>query len=114
VKIVVLDESNKRKSQINDLLQDKGHEVATCSATGEFIELVETSDPDKILMDVDTWQHGIAIYTYFDFIKKLESIPIIFYNAPENFSNIVNRTQIENDKILNSPIDIDTIVQEVD
>ncbi len=114
MKIVVLDESNIRKSQINDLLQDKGHEVTTCSATGEFMELLEMSEPDKILMDVEAWQHGSAVYSYYNVIKRIENIPITFYNAPENFSNITNRTQIENDKILNSPIDIDIIIQEVE
>lgn len=114
MKIVILDESNKRTAEINDLLQDKGHEVQICSGTGEFMEFIELSEPDKILMDVEAWQHGTAIYSYFNFIKRLENIPIIFYNAPENFATITNRSLIENDKIINSPIEIDTIIQEVE
>ena len=114
MKIVVLDESNKQRAQLHDLLQDKGHEVSACSGSGEFMELIEVSEPDKILMNVEAWQHGTAMFTYFNFITRLENIPILFYNSPENFSNIANRTHIENDKILNSPIDIDTIIQEVE
>lgn len=114
MKIIILDESDKRKLQIHDLLQDKGHDVTTCSATGEFMELLEMSEPDKILLNVEAWQHGAAMFSYFNFNKRLENIPIIFYNAPENFQNIASRTQIENDKIINSPIDIDSIIQEVE
>jgi two-component SAPR family response regulator len=114
VKIVVLEESNKRKSKLQEMLQDKGHEVTSCSATSEFMELLEMSEPDKIVMNVEAWQHGNAIFSYFNFVKRLETIPIVFYNASENFSNITNRTHIENDKILNSPIDIDSILQEVE
>lgn len=113
MKVVVMDELKSRKQKIADMLEEKGHNVICCSATGEFMEAIETSTPNKILLDVESWQHGMAMYTYFKFAKNLVNIPIIFYNAPENFAGILDRGQNQNDKILNKQGDIDVIVSDL-
>lgn len=113
MKIVVLDESKKRKEQISEILEKKKIDVVCCSLSGEFIETVEESTPDQILMDVDSWSTGRAIYNYFGFNKKLENVPILFYNAPENFVTINSRKRHNNDRVLNKPSEVESIVQAI-
>lgn len=111
--VVVLDEVKSRKQKISDLLVEKGYDVRSCLASGDFIETIETSAVDRIYMDVDSWQHGMGIYSYFRFAQKLTDIPITFYNAPDNFTNITDRGQNQNDKILNNQADIYAIINDI-
>jgi len=113
VKVVILDESKKRKQQISDMLEEKGYDVVACAATGEFMETIESTSPDTILLDVESWQRGKTIYNYFKFSRKLGEIPILFYNAPENFNNIIDRSQNQHDKVFRKQVDIDEIVSNV-
>lgn len=113
MKIVVLEESNKCKEQIADFLEEKGHDVISCSASGEFMEMIENSTPDKILLNMESWQHGRAIYTYFKFCKKLEDTPITFYNATENFTAIPDRNPNQGDKIYTKHTEIEEILGDI-
>lgn len=113
MKVVVLDEMKKRNKQIVELLEEKGCDVVDCTATGDFMNSIESSIPDKILMEVESWQHGKAIYNYFKFSRKLNDIPIYFYNAPEKFLNITDRGQNPDDKVFVKHTDIDEIVSNV-
>ena len=113
MKIVVLDESKKRKEQIADLLEENGHDVLMCSASGEFMETIETRAPNKILLDIESWQHGRAIYSYFKISKRIEDIPITFYNAPENFTVFPDRNPNPEDKIYFKHTDIEEVISEI-
>lgn len=113
MKIVVLEESKKRKEQIAHLLEEKGHDVIVCSASGEFMEMIENSTPDKILLNIESWQHGRAIYSYFNFSRKLDDTPITFYNAPESFTAIPDRNPNQDDKIFTKYTDIEEVVGEI-
>ncbi len=114
MKVVVLEESKIRKEEFSNLLQEKGHDVIGCSATGEFLEALNSSSPDRILMNVEALQHSKSIFTYFDSIKDFESIPIIYYNAPENYTGLADRLNTDQDKIIVKPVEVDDIVAEVD
>ncbi|MGD9200609.1 MAG: hypothetical protein PVI26_03520 [Chitinispirillia bacterium] len=111
--VVLLDEIKSRKKRITDLLVEKGYDVKSCTGSGEFIEVIETSQADRIYMDVTSWQHGMGIFNYFKFAQKLSDIPITFYNAPENFTNILDRKQNQDDKILNKQADIVNAISEI-
>jgi PleD family two-component response regulator len=100
MKVVVLDESRKRRDQFAEVLQGRGHTVTACSTSSEFMEAVQDSTPDAAALDVDSWTHGMALYKYFQFTDRLESIPVIMYNAPENYGGIAGRTRNEKDSIL--------------
>ena len=113
MRVVVLDEVKSRKTRITDLLVEKGYDVRICAGSGEFIEAIETSEVDRIYMDVNSWQHGMGIYNYFKFAEKLTDIPITFYNAPDNFTNILDRKQNQNDKILNKQADIFSAIGDI-
>lgn len=111
--IIVLEESKGQKEKFLELLEEKGNEVTGCLASGDFMESVESVMPDLIIMNVQAWQHGLAIYTHFNFVEKLEEIPIIFYNAPDNFPGITDRAQCQEDKIYHNEIEVEVIVNEL-
>ena len=113
MKIVVLDESKRRKEQIADLLEEKGHDVIVCSSSGEFMETIEASTPDKILLNIESWQHGKTIYNYFKFSKKMAETPITFYNAPENFTAIQDRNPNQGDKIYTKHTEIEEVLGDI-
>ena len=99
MKIVILDETKKRKNAMAELLEEKGCDVVRCSASGEFMETIDSSTPDKIFIDVESWKNGRALYTYFKFGRKLCESPITFYNAPEIFNGIAERNPNQGDKV---------------
>jgi len=113
VKVVVLDDLKKRNEQVTNMLEEKGYDVVACLATGEFMEIIETTSPDTILLDVESWQRGKSVFNYFKFSRELEEIPILFYNAPENFSNIIDRSQHQHDKVFHRQVQLDEIISNV-
>ena len=108
--LVLLDESKKRKQQLETLLQERGYAVKACSGSNEFIDLIEKAKPDRVLIDFEAWKHGRAIYSYFKIAKRIEHIPITFYNAPEKFAGIPERLQNQNDKIIKRQTSVEAIV----
>ena len=110
--IVILDESKKRKKEMQDLLQAKGYSVIVCSGTGEFIETIQNMKPDKIFLDVESWYHGRSIFNFFKFQKQLELFPIICYYASNHYKGLPERAAHPQDKICTRDKPVDMIVSE--
>jgi DNA-binding NtrC family response regulator len=109
---MLLDESRKRATQITEAVGNGKHTVVRCSSSNEFMTaLGDASAADKLLLDVDSWNNGKAIYRYFDVSRRLEDMPVIFYNAPEEFSGIADRPKHSKDHILTKPTETDAIVE---
>lgn len=116
MKLLVFDENGKRRAQIVEELSKKGHSVEGCSTTQDFMVTMEENTPDRLVMDVPTWRSGRAIYQYFQFGKKLEKTPVLFYNSYEGFSLEGMRAPHEGDRLLHEPTkteDIDTALEQV-
>lgn len=113
MKIVVLDESKKRRQQIIDALDEKGHNVLVCAGSGAFMDAIESSTPGKIMMNVESWKHGKAMYNYFKIAKRIEDIPIVFYNVPDKFTSITDRTPHKDDKIYAKQTSIEDVLSEM-
>ena len=107
----VMDESKKRCAALTDVLQSRNYDVSVCYGSGEFMEQLDDSTPDMILLDVDTWQRGGAIYKYFDYTKRLDDVPVLFYNAPDNFVTITGRKRNDRDRVVNRPAEPETIIE---
>jgi DNA-binding response OmpR family regulator len=110
MKILLMDESTKRRDMIADALEKSKHSVVVCRNANEFMEAVSGGLPEKILLDVDTWNSGKALYHYFGVSRSLETVPVVFYNAPEDFSGIPDRSRHASDRILGRPTDVETAV----
>jgi hypothetical protein len=71
---------------------------------------VNTMTFGHFLIDVDSWQHGRSLYAYFQVGKKIERIPALFYNAPQNFTAVNERARHEKDYVLPKPSEVDSII----
>ena len=113
MKVVILDEIQKRSTAICEKLEARGHSAVACRGTGEFIDAVESESPGKILIEAESWKHGSAIYRYFSFGKRFSGIPVIVYNAPDGFAGIAERDRHDEDQQMPRAVDADTIADGV-
>jgi len=67
--VLLMDDTRKRRNQINELLS-KQHKVTDCYSSNEFITLIEEGSFDIVVLDMDTWSKGSSIYHYFKIGKK--------------------------------------------
>jgi DNA-binding NtrC family response regulator len=109
--VVVLDESRKRCAQLADALEKSKRPVACCRNSNEFMTKISGGLPDRIVMDVESWTKGRTIYAYFDIAKKIAEVPIVFYNAPENFATIEDRSKHGQDEILPAPTPVEQVAE---
>lgn len=113
MRVLILDESRKRLHQLQEILSSKRHEVYKCENTNDFMRLINEEKPDRLLLDMESWIRGRMIYSYFRFHRKLEGLPILFYNAPESFVALGGRRRHDLDRVLYKPADIEAIVEAV-
>jgi hypothetical protein len=95
-----MEESGKVSSELSDILTRKKHKVAVCQTAPSFLDALNDGGIDRIVMSFDSWQHGRSMFKYFDVPVRIGSIPVTFYNTPENFVNIPARTRHEKDIVL--------------
>ena len=108
--VVILDELKSRRSAIAELLEKNRYRVAQCATSNEFMNTVGSMIPGHFLVDVESWQRGRSIYAYFQIGKKIERVPVLFYNAPANFTAVNERGRHEKDYVLPKPSEPDAIV----
>jgi len=110
MKIVLLDDTRATRTQLTDALQKKKFEVTACFSSNDFITAIDKGKCDLLLVDAESWSRGRSIYNYFGIAKKLEAIPIVFYNANPNFSVLEDRPRHAKDHILFKPTETEAVV----
>jgi DNA-binding NtrC family response regulator len=110
MKILLLDDYRTRRNGLVDALQKKRYEVTACYSSNDFITAIDKHKFDVLLLDMESWYRGKSIYLQFGVAKKLESLPILFYNANVNFSMLNDRARHQKDRILFKPTEVDAIV----
>lgn len=110
MKVVVLYENKRNRIELVDALTAAGNTVVACTSSSDFLEAAESTDIDRLIIDVKSWFRGTAIYQYFDITAKLEATPAIFFDAPEGFSSIEGRATLPSDIILEKERSIDVIL----
>ncbi|MFP4012675.1 MAG: hypothetical protein ACLFVQ_01200 [Chitinispirillaceae bacterium] len=110
MKVLILDDMQKRVAQMQEELEKKNIEAVECLTSNCFLDSLNTSEFDSLLLNVETWEKGRSIYDYFRINKKLENTPIVFYNADEAFTSLNHRTPHDKDQILYKPSDVDSVI----
>jgi DNA-binding NtrC family response regulator len=113
MKILLLDDTRKRRKELVDAMQKKHYEVEACYSSSSFMQLIDKQKINLILIDMDSWNKGKGVYSRFGIAKKLESLPILFYNASMNFSILHDRPRHGKDRILFKPTEVDAIVANI-
>ena len=110
MKVVIFDDTRKRRSELTDTLHKKRIEVTSFYGSNDFIDVLEKNKSDFLLLDMESWSRGKSIYNRFGIAKKLETIPIIFYNAPANFTVLNERSRHPKDRILFKQTEVAAVV----
>jgi len=108
--VVILDEMKSRRAAIAESLEKNRYKVVQCATSNDFMNAISTMTFGHFLIDVESWQHGRSLYAYFQIGKKIERVPVLFYNAPPNFTAVNERTKHEKDSVLQTPAEVDSIV----
>ena len=113
MEIVILDEVKSRRTAIAESLEKNRYKVVQCGTSNEFMNALNTMSVGHFCIDVDSWHHGRSLYTYFQICKRMERIPVLFYNAPQNFTTVTDRTRHEKDYVLQKPSEVNAIVDAI-
>lgn len=111
MKIIIMDDTRKRREELKTAVEKHHKNVLALYSSNDFITTVEESVPDLILLDMETWKKGKAIYNYLKIGKKLDNTPVILYNAEEDMYFIQDRSRHEKDRVLQKPTDVSTIAE---
>lgn len=112
MQVLVLDEFRQRGSQIAEkVASGSGAQVVACQITNEFMTALGQGNTEKVIVDVPTWNSGRAIYTYFGVAARLETVPVVFYNAPEGFETLAGRPRHNLDRVLSASCDSEAVVE---
>ncbi len=110
MKILILDDTRNRRNQLADALQKKRFEITACYASNDFITIIEKNKFDMLLLDMESWNRGKSIYNYFGIARRLEKLPIVFYNAAANSSALNDRPRHAKDRFLFKPTEADAVI----
>ena len=113
MEIVILDELKSRRTAIAESLEKNRYKVIQCGTSSEFMNSVNTVSGGHYCIDVDSWHHGRSLYAYFQIGKRMERIPVLFYNAPQNFTAVGDRARHEKDYVLQMPSEVNAIVDAI-
>jgi DNA-binding NtrC family response regulator len=113
MKILILDDTRKRRNELVEAVQKKQYEAIACYSSNDFMQAIEKQKINLVLLDMDSWIKSKAIFYRFGIAKRLESIPILFYNASMNFSILHDRPRHGKDRILFKPTEVDAIVANI-
>jgi FixJ family two-component response regulator len=113
MKVIVFDDSRKRRNELVDLLRKKRIDATALYCSNDFISAAEKNKFDVLLLDLESWNRGKSIYNRFGIARRLESLPVVFYNAPVNFSVLNERPRHPKDRILFKPTEADAIVASI-
>jgi DNA-binding response OmpR family regulator len=113
MKILLLDDTRKRRNELVNAMQKKHYEVEACYSSNHFMQLIDKQKVNLVLLDMDSWNKGKAIFSRYGIAKKLETLPILFYNASMNFSILHDRPRHGKDRILFKPTEVGAIVANI-
>jgi FixJ family two-component response regulator len=109
MEVLILDDLKSRKTKLVEMIEKRMYKVVQCGTSNDFLSAVDHSLPGLILLDFDTWHRGRSINAYFQTGKKIEHVPVVFYNTPPNFVALSDRNRHEKDFVLQKPPEVDSV-----
>ena len=111
MKILVLDSNRRQIAFAGEAFSKKNIDATVCATTNEFMAALGTLNSfEAVYINAETWGRGRSIYDYFGVGQKLESKPVVLYNAGENNAQICGRRSNEGDRVLLKPTSIETAI----
>jgi len=113
MKIFIVDDFKKRADSLSVMLQAKKHTITCCTSSNSFMDEMQKAKPDRIIMDIESWKKGRAIYSYLSFDRQLDDIPVTFYNSADENAAIANRQSNPADVVIVKPVNPEAIAESV-
>lgn len=100
MKVLIVDDQQKRAQQVVELVGGKKVDAVVCTNSNELLDALKAGGVKAMVLDVETWRKGRSIYEYFGVTRKLVDMPIVFFNAPEGFTALTDRPRLDKDTVL--------------
>jgi DNA-binding response OmpR family regulator len=111
--IVIVEDYQIVAMHVRAVLERAGFKVPAAFATGEeFIEYMENSKPDLVLMDVMLDGDLDGINTV-DILRKKHNLPVIFLTALSDNQATSRIRQFSNCALINKPFEDNVLVETV-
>jgi len=113
-KILIVDDEPNIVMSLEYIFKKENFEVFIARDGEEAIEIVETTIPDIILLDIMMPNvDGYQVLNYLKSNEKLKEIKVIFLSAKNKISDVELGLQLGADKYLSKPFSIKKLVKEV-
>jgi len=108
MKILVIDDEKNIRLTLCNILEDEGYECQGAGTASEGLELLETYDPDAILLDVKL-PDGNGIEALEDIRRSLPQVPVIMISGNSNISDAVKAIKLGAFDFLEKPLSLPKI-----
>jgi hypothetical protein len=111
MKVLIVDDQQKRATQLAELVRSRKVDAVVCCGSNEFMDALQGGSARAMLLDMETWRKGRSVYGYFGVARKLVDVPVVFYNAPEGFTALPDRPRLDKDTVLPTTATVETIAE---
>lgn len=113
MKILAVDDDSDIVEVIKIILEDEGYEVSTLTSGVDVLNVIASTRPDLILLDVMLGgMDGRDICRQIKANKLFMNIPVIMISASHNLENLLMQPGSPND-FISKPFDIDNLVKTI-
>ena len=113
-KILIVDDEPNIVMSLEYIFKKENFEVFIARDGEEAIEIVETTIPDIILLDIMMPNvDGYQVLNYLKSNEKLKEIKVIFLSAKNKISDVELGLQLGADKYMSKPFSTKKLVKEV-
>lgn len=100
-KILVVDDTRNIQLMLSDFLSGQDYEVLTASDGWEALEMVNTSPPDLILLDI--MMPNMDGYQFITQLRRSSNIPVIMITAKQQEADIIRGFNLGADDYITKP-----------
>jgi len=109
IKVLVVDDDRRMVKTICDILKIKGHEALAAYTGEEAVAIIQSDDPDCVLMDIK--MPGINGVDALKRIKELApDLPVVLMSAYASEAQAVEAQKLGAYTVLDKPIDIEMVL----
>ena len=100
-KILVVDDTRNIQTLLSDYLTGQDFEVLTASDGREALQVVQTSNPDLVLLDI--MMPNMDGYQFITHLRKASSIPVIMITAKQQEADVIRGFDLGADDYITKP-----------
>ena len=112
-KIILLDDARFMRQIMQDIMDKKGHELHTCACGKELFELLETMEPDLILLDIMLdGESGLEILK--ELKEKRPELKVLMLSALSTEYAVKTAKERGAEGFIVKPFNVETLLEKVE